>query len=85
MNRNHDTDIITKPEEVVSTVRRHLEKEKKNLNETLKSLRDSGVDQGSDVYQEALLKAREADRVIDNIDRVLRITECKIPGAKIPC
>ena len=63
----------------------NLEKEKKNLNETLKSLRDSGVDQGSDVYQEALLKAREADRVIDNIDRVLRITECKIPGAKIPC
>ena len=76
---------ITKPEEVVRAVREQISKEMKEHNRKLKVLRDSGVDLNSNEYQEALLKAREADRIVDNIDRVLRITECKIPNAKIPC
>lgn len=77
--------LITKPEEVVRAVREQISKEMKEHNRKLKVLRDSGVDLNSNEYQEALLKAREADRVVDNIDRVLRITECKIPNAKTPC
>lgn len=76
---------ITKPEEVVKAVRKYLNKEHGEINAHLKKMRDDGVNYESESYQEALLKAREASRVLDNVDRVLRITECKIPGADIPC
>lgn len=76
---------VTKPEQVVNAVRQELNKERQGFNKNLREMRESGVEQNSSIYQEALLKAREADRVVDNIDRTLRILECKIPNADIPC
>lgn len=77
--------IVTKPEQVVNAVRQELNKERQCFNKNLREMRESGVEQNSSIYQEALLKAREADRIIDNIERTLRILECKIPNADIPC
>ena len=76
---------VTKPEQVVNAVRQELNKERQGFNKNLREMRESGIEQNSSIYQEALLKAREADRVVDNIERTLRILECKIPNADIPC
>lgn len=76
---------VTKPEQVVNAVRQELNKERQSFNKNLREMRESGVEQNSSIYQEALLKAREADRIVDNIERTLRILECKIPNADIPC
>lgn len=78
MQKTQDKDIITRPEEVIEAVRHQLGLEANKFHKIMKDLRDKG-EQDSENYRDILARARAVNVLSDNVERTLRILECKIP------